>query len=204
MTIDPGRSEAAHEVRLEGFRLVATLLVLGGVVLAAVVGAFLLGRWVESRSHPGPAMGADQGGPLSQVVTPAPDLDVDREANYFDRAARGETEPEPARQLARVRPAEELAAGADTALEPLDIDVDPGGGPFLVQVFAGRDRESAERLVAELQAADYRVRVDSEKDGAGTLFKVRVGGYASDTEARQAVEVLRRKGFTGAWVTRAD
>ena len=56
------RNEAGstRELRLEGVGLV----VVGGVLLAAICGAYYLGKWVEGREHPNPIL-ADAGeGPL--------------------------------------------------------------------------------------------------------------------------------------------
>jgi cell division septation protein DedD len=77
-------------------------------------------------------------------------------------------------------------------------------GPFFVQVFAGRDRDSATRIVEALEKRGYRGRLDSQTDAEGRLYKVRVGGYPSDREARDAAEELRQLGYDGSWVTRID
>lgn len=208
MPIDHTQADEPHEVRLEGFRLVASVLVLGGLVLAAVVGSFMLGRWVESRSHPGPRMAGDSGGPLAQVVAPEA-LDAEEGLDYFDGTAgpaADELALEPEREMREARPVvnEPAVVSQDSALAPLDDDVDTEQGAYFVQVFAGRDRDSAEQLVGKLQSTGYRVQMASERDGSDALYKVRVGGYPTDTRAREVTEILRSKGFTGAWVTRSD
>ena len=73
-----------------------------------------------------------------------------------------------------------------------------------MQVFAGRDRKAAESLFDQLKSAGYPARVFSEREGAGGLFKVRVGGYATEDEARSAASKLQKAGFAGAWVTRIE
>ncbi len=73
----------------------------------------------------------------------------------------------------------------------------------MVQVWAGRERPTAERLVAALQEAGFGVRMFAESSGGETLYKVRVGGYASEALARQAVDDLQARGYRGAWVTSA-
>ena len=77
-------------------------------------------------------------------------------------------------------------------------------GAFWVQVVAGRDRASIENVIDELRGKGYSARLFSEREGAGSLFKVRVGGYGERGEADQAAEKLRQQGYSGAWVTTAD
>ena len=77
-------------------------------------------------------------------------------------------------------------------------------GPYYVQVFAGRDRRAAEGLVGQLQAGNYSVRLFSDRSGGDALFKVRVGGYATEDEARDAAADLVQQGYGGAWVTRLE
>jgi cell division septation protein DedD len=74
-------------------------------------------------------------------------------------------------------------------------------GPWNVQVFAGRDRQAAERIVDTLRAQGWPVRLQSLPEGAGSLLKVRVGGYATRAAADEAAGKLRGQGQTGAWVT---
>jgi cell division septation protein DedD len=69
-----------------------------------------------------------------------------------------------------------------------------------VQVFAGRDRRSAEELVARVQGAGFPVHLDAEPDGSGQLYKVRVGGYPTKERASEVAQSLSRDGFS-AWVT---
>ena len=40
--------------------------------------------------------------------------------------------------------------------------------------------------------------------GPGTLYKVRVGGYATRDQAGGIAERLRQEGYRGAWVTSVD
>lgn len=203
MAVDPSRNDGPHELRLEGFRLVASVIGVGGLLLTAVVGAFLLGRWVERRSHPGASM-ADERGPLAEVQAAEP-LDADLGLTYFDDLQGEEQEAEPGREIPGERP--EAATPAVRSLDPAlaaPDDVEMEDGPFYIQVFAGRDRSSAEELVGRLQSGGYRVRLFSERDGPGSLFKVRVGGYPADARAREVADELKAKGYSGAWVARSD
>lgn len=192
MVVDPQPPDAPRELRLEGFRLLAGVVGLGGVLLAAIAAAFLLGRWVERRSHPVSPAGDE----LSQV-RPAPYLDAEEGLTHFDRVGGPDQPREPAREIPD--------AGAATAPPAAPAGELPGEeGAFYVQVFAGRDRSSAEELVGRLQRGGYRVRVVSEREGQDSLYKVRVGGYPSSERAREVMAELHRGGFPGAWVSRSD
>jgi hypothetical protein len=48
---------------------------------------------------------------------------------------------------------------------------------------------------------NIQVRLFSEREGRGALYKVRVGGYPSRDGARSAADRLEREGYSGAWVT---
>ena len=94
--------------------------------------------------------------------------------------------------------------GASFEFRDGDLPAAADSGPFYVQVFAGRDRRASERLLGELQSAGYAVRVFSEKEAGGMLYKVRVGGYEQESGARETAAKLRESGYSGAWVTRLD
>ncbi len=190
----------SREFRLEGLGL----FVVGGVLLAAMGGAFFLGRWVERRSTPPPALAAGGSDPLAGVVERAPDADVADSLTFFDDVTTGDKELEPGREIAlpatdrpaERRPSEPVAATATKTPAAT-------GGSFFVQVFAGRDRKAAEMLVDKLQGQGRAVRLFTEREGRGSLFKVRVGGYPTQDAARLAAVDLQKAGYAGAWVTEA-
>jgi cell division septation protein DedD len=204
-----------REFRVEGL----SLYILGAAFLVALAGAFFLGRWVERRSAP------DGAEALATATTGESEGDSGEiagddgvEVTYFDTVAGGEKAAEPGRQAVPDRPDERSAAAAgaektsgrsEGSSEPAKTaasipDPPPVTGPFFVQVFAGRDRDSATRLVEALERRGYRGRLDTQRDAEGPLYKVRVGGYATDREAREAAEELRQVGYDGSWVTRVD
>ena len=55
-----------------------------------------------------------------------------------------------------------------------------------------------------LKVAGYRVRVDTEGTGEGSLYKVRVGGYSARGDAQVLAERLKNEGYSGAWVIQVD
>lgn len=178
-----------REVRLEGGGLWVAAIVL--VALLAV--AFQAGRWFESRTagtgEPDPTSAALGGGEVqSKVVSAEEGLTV------FD-TMEGK-QPEPDREA---RPPADASADEPPAATP-PIPVTATGGNHFVQVFAGRERRSAESIVARLKDAGYPVRVVSVREGRDTLFKVQVGGYASRDDAEPVLERLKADGHASAWI----
>jgi cell division septation protein DedD len=182
--------EAVRELRVEG----PSLLLVGALLALALGGAFYLGRWYERRSAPATGTPADLALDSRGPVEERGPAEGGEPVTVFDRISE-EHPAERARETSS-RPqagAESAAAGGV-----------PAQGRFLVQVFAGRDRASAEGVVAGLRERGYGVRVSSERDGSGQLYKVRVGGYATREEAEQVAERLRGQGYPGSWVTPGD
>ena len=180
------RESSVREIRLEGLGLAVV-----GVVLVALLGAaFWLGREVgrSGASVPGPSSETS----LNGKGTESP-VDVGASQDFFDSTDRPGQALEPGREAQRKeRRGTASSEGPAPTLAP---------GPFLVQVWAGRDRPTGERLVAALQSAGYGVRMYAESSAGDTLFKVRVGGYESEAKAREAVEDLKTRGYRGAWVS---
>jgi len=195
-----------REFRLEG----VGLFVIGGVFLVVMAGAFYLGRWVERRAA-GPDAGTLLSGPAvpgsTRSETP---IDVTKEAGYFD-TIEGETEAEPERQAIELPSAAPdvvegsvgVARASEKKASPRE-EAAPAAGPFYVQLFAGRDKASAEGLVRGLGDRGYRVRLDTERAGDGLLYRVRVGGYAAKPDAEVLAVRLRGEGYSDAWVTQVD
>jgi cell division septation protein DedD len=186
MAPEPEDRPPAREIRLEG----PGLWLAAGLLLVLAAGSFWLGRAYERATSPAPTSPAAD--PLANVSKGADDVPDD--ATFFDTLGGGGRAAEPERE-ARTRTADAPA--------PVPAAV-PQAGPFVVQVFAGRDRGSAEELVASLRGKGYPVRMEGEREGRGTLYRVRVGGYATRAEAEAAVERLVKDGQAGAWVTRGD
>jgi cell division septation protein DedD len=186
-------TDAVREVRLEG----AGLVVIGAVFVGALAGAFFLGRWYERSSRP-PLPLAGPGFEAAAVPGEAPRVgatDVAETATYFDSVQGGEQQLEPQREAA-ARPTEREVSAGPAASRP------GGSGDFYVQVFAGRDEQAAAGLVRKLELEGYTVRLDTERESGGALYKVRVGGYESQDFARGAASELQDRGYTGAWVTK--
>jgi len=180
MARDPEERGEARELRLEGIGLV----VVGGVIVALVLGAFQLGRFVERQTAP----------PRASASAPA---------------ASGEGEPEDATEnltffdtLSETEPKREATASSPPRPTALPASVSPG--PWFVQVFVGRDRSAAEEVVRTLRGKGYPVRAEGVKEGATTsLFKVRVGGFPTREAAEAAADRLHGDGQASTWVVKA-
>jgi cell division septation protein DedD len=198
MAPDRHETDSTHEFRLEG----VGLLLGGGFLVALIVGAFFLGRWAERRSHPTEGLTADTAGPLAQVGTRETDLEASEGLTHFDTLEGGEKQIEPAREIpgrtpAPVQPAGRQSPSAEKASQAPAPDED---GRFYVQVLALRDQRAAAEVIQTLKAQGYGVRLFSEREGRGTLYKVRVGGYATREQAGAARDELREAGHPGAFV----
>jgi cell division septation protein DedD len=193
-----------RELRFEG----VGLFIVGGLFLAALAGSFYLGRWVERRGAI-PGSGSGIVGREAAETKSEPAVDVGKETNYFDTVGGGEKQAEPQREARRREPRpvpsepSQVAAPAAPQAPPSSAQAEDSG-PFYVQLFAGRDRASADNLVRSLKVAGYRVRVDTEGTGEGSLYKVRVGGYSARGDAQVLAERLKNEGYSGAWVIQVD
>ena len=199
MTSEHEPRDEVKEFRLEG----TTLVVAVAVLLVVLAGIFYLGRRVERSGVPAPAGAAKAEDPLAQVTSKsAPPADVDRSAGVFDRV-EDERKPEPSRQTreTRERPSEPAPPSGSAAAPATQQPAPASDGPWFVQVWAGRDREAAELLVDKLQGQGYPVRLFTDRVEGDSLYKVRVGGYSGDAEARRVSGELEGKGYRGAWVT---
>jgi cell division septation protein DedD len=178
--------EGGREIRLEG----PTLWLVFALLSVALVLAFLAGRLTAPAAVGEVGLAGTKGG-TSAESAPA-EIPVEETLSFFDRAEGGGQVAEPRREAAERTPAGRAAVPASPP--------SPSGGWF-VQVFAGRDRQAAELVARQLRGRNHPVRLDAEREGSGSLYKVRVGGYANREEAERVAEILRREGSSGAWVT---
>jgi cell division septation protein DedD len=68
---------------------------------------------------------------------------------------------------------------------------------YKIQVVATATIERAQSLVKDL-SSKYKYPVFYEK--AGTMYKVFIGPFSMETEARQALESVRKSGYPDAWL----
>lgn len=181
-----------REIRIEGFRLWGA----GLLLVAALLGAFWLGRTVGRSETPPVAV------PGSAEAAPPTVVEPEEETiSYFDRAGGQGQVLEPQREAAS-REARPEPSTPPPAATPAAPPPPASSGPWYVQVFAGRDRQAAELVAGRHRGKGVAVRLDAEREGTGSLYKVRVGGFPDRAAADAAAERLRKEGASGAWVTR--
>ena len=199
-------NEPVREFRLEG----VGLAVVGVAIVVLLAGAFWLGRWYESTRPAGAgpdaatglAGGAEGAGPEVRG-----EADASEGLTYCDTLEGQEKQAEPGREA---RPGTAAPSGAGQP-EPTERRGDrqaTSDGPWFVQVFAGRDRTSAESLATRLGDLGYPVKIHTVREGQTPLYKVGVGGYVSREEAESRVDELKASieevGMIQPIVVRAD
>lgn len=108
------------------------------------------------------------------------------------------TETEPAPKVAKPAPAPAARPEPKKAEEkPEKKSSATDGKGFYVQVLATSSERNAEKLVRELSAKGYPAYKVSVSQKAGTLWRVRVGNYATRDEARGVQGTLVLDGHTG-------
>ena len=211
------------EVSLDGRQIFC--LFCGGAVIASLV--FVLGvtvgRRVEARTNPDKAAAgtpaSDPLAALDQLATGGePDTATDAQLPSalrdghasapapVDLSLAQPPEPVPvvAPQPAKAEPAPkpEPPAKAEPAPKP-ELAKDAGKGRFTLQLSSFQSRGEADAFVAELKKSGYAPTVaEANVEGKGTWFRVRLGGYASQTEAMAAKAEFEAKQKIIAYVTR--
>lgn len=108
------------------------------------------------------------------------------------------TEPAPKAEAAKPAPAPAARHEPKKAEEkPAKKSSATDGKGFYVQVLATSSERNAEKLVRELSAKGYPAYKVSVSQKAGTLWRVRVGNYATRDEARGVQGTLVLDGHTG-------
>lgn len=108
------------------------------------------------------------------------------------------TEPAPKAEAAKPAPAPAARPEPKKAEEkPAKKSFATDGKGFYVQVLATSSECNAEKLVRELSAKGYPAYKVSVSQKAGTLWRVRVGNYATRDEARGVQGTLVLDGHTG-------
>lgn len=108
------------------------------------------------------------------------------------------TEPVPKAEAAKPAPAPAARPEPKKAEEkPAKKSFATDGKGFYVQVLATSSERNAEKLVRELSAKGYPAYKVSVSQKAGTLWRVRVGNYATRDEARGVQGTLVLDGHTG-------
>lgn len=77
-----------------------------------------------------------------------------------------------------------------------------GSGNFTIQVSSWASKAKAEAEAGRLSAAGHNAYVEEGMVGGTTWYRVRVGRYASEREAKEAIEKMQAGMETDLWVAR--
>ena len=87
------------------------------------------------------------------------------------------------------------------SLSPAPKDGNRKRGNLMIQVGAFKERATANGLVKKLQERGYNARLlEKISKNFGLLYRVRIQGYASMSEARLATSQLKKQGFGDAFI----
>lgn len=85
---------------------------------------------------------------------------------------------------------------------PADRDAEPAAGSTVIQVFATPDRQEAARVRNRLQSGGQKAYLSPVTVGGRTMFRVRIGPFASKDDAQHTAEVVRKTFKLDTWVTK--
>ncbi|MEP7183018.1 MAG: SPOR domain-containing protein [Betaproteobacteria bacterium] len=107
-------------------------------------------------------------------------------------------------EVVAAKPAPAVATPAPLAAAPVETKAkaEPATAPaaangFVVQLAAFADDKGANALANKLKKAGYAAYVEPVQTSRGTLWRVRVGGYAARVDADAARAKLKGEGYSG-------
>jgi DedD protein len=177
----------------------------------------------KSDGEPLPAVAAPAAPAATPVqpigAAPAPSKALaDAEQRVLTPSAKGTPKPTAAAPKAAAPAAPKAEAKADAAAPPVPAPAaappaaakaEPGAEPkpdagsaparegFVVQLAAFTDDKGANALAARLKKAGYAAYTEPVQTSRGTLYRVRVGGYATRDAAVAARDRLKAEGQSG-------
>jgi cell division septation protein DedD len=214
--------EGFHEIQLNGKQLV--FLFMAGTVVAVVI--FLLGvfvgRGVRAQvAEVDPLVAEQTASPAERDIPPAAassgndapasaaeDLTYSRRLEDAKappeqlRAAGATAKPEPpsaepqARQEAASAPAPQASAPAP------DVETEPAGDGFAIQVAALGKRAEAESIVRRLSGKGYSAYLMAPESGKPAVYRVRVGKFKDRREAESVSTRLQKEEQFKPWIVR--
>ncbi len=147
-----------------------------------------------------PAAPLPSGGPGATGAVSAKKSLTEAEQRVLAPAAKPEARSEPRTGTAETMQEVErkpAAEGKAVAISTAKAASAPQAGEFVVQLAAFADDKGANALANKLKRASYAAYVEPVTTSRGTLWRVRVGGYASRPEADAARAKLKEEGYSG-------
>ncbi len=181
-----------------------------GVFIVLCISFFFLGRWYErSISQYSPARSSGDPGSVighpKQAASAAEDLG--ESLTFFDTLPKESSSDMrfPAGSETQIKKTEK--APASRVPVPRESSVEekkkPSQDGYSIQVFASKEKTSAQRIYQKLAKSGYECFIKEEKSASGSTYKVRVGNFATKEEAQKMESTLKKAGY-GTWVTKAE
>jgi len=164
-------------------------------------------------------LGGESAAPAKAPETPADDQGASAAAPAGDQGAPAAGDDSAAARRERhkrrkERQAEKAAAAAATKGAPPPVQNAPAPAPgskvtapvlpkgsVVIQVFSSADRSQAETIRAKLAGGGYQAFLSPIERGGRTMYRVRVGPFASKSEAQKAADKMRSAYRLDTWVT---
>ncbi len=178
-------------------------IILGLLILAIITFALNYFGIIHLWGTRAPVQSADE--TLPPVVQPAPQSE--ESTTQPETSGQQQLEPTP---TPSEKPTEEAvkppsATEEKKPTETLAITTPPTGtGNFTVQVSSWTKQRDADRVVERLKNAGFTPYVVEANVKGRQWYRVRVGRYATQAEARDAADRLRSVNENGVWVTKVD
>jgi DedD protein len=147
-----------------------------------------------------PAAPLPSAGPGATGAASAKKSLTDAEQRMLALATKPEPRAEPRPGTAETTQEAEpksAAEGKAVAMSTAKAASAPQAGEFVVQLAAFADDKGANALANKLKRAGYAAYVEPVTTSRGTLWRVRVGGYTSRSEADAARAKLKEEGYSG-------
>ncbi|MEP7183454.1 MAG: SPOR domain-containing protein [Betaproteobacteria bacterium] len=128
---------------------------------------------------------------LAPTMKPTPAPDVKPQAVAKPSVVTAKSAP------AVATPASPAAAATETKAKAEPATAPAAGNGFVVQLAAFADDKGANALANKLKKAGYAAYVEPVQTSRGTLWRVRVGGYAARADADAARVELKGEGYSG-------
>jgi DedD protein len=147
--------------------------------------------------------------PPSRDTTLLEDLGGEDEAEQAgdagDTGDTGDSETEPAAPPAQDRQAKaappEPARDESTVVPRPLPEATPAAGQVVIQVFSSSEQGQAERIRTRLVGGGHRAFLSPVEVAGRTMYRVRIGPFASRQEAQRVAEQVRKGYKLDTWVT---
>jgi cell division septation protein DedD len=133
-----------------------------------------------------------------------PTAEERRRARQEQRQAQQQPAPQPSparpEDTVRPRPLPE-ASPSPRAAAPAAASTRRGSGQVVIQVFSSPERDQAERIQKRLTSGGQKAFLSPVDVGGRTMYRVRIGPFATRDAAQQVAEQVRKGYKLDTWVT---